>query len=74
MMPATIPMIMAPMESTKAQDAVIATRPASIPLTDIEGSGLFDGPNHHMKNMATQPPTAPAMSVLTAAFAASCPA
>src|SRR5438309_2420085 len=38
--PATIPMIDAAHGATNAQGAVIATRPASIPLQDIEMSGL----------------------------------
>src|SRR5262249_32631413 len=38
--PATAPMITAPIGVTKAQGAVIATRPASIPLQHIVVSGL----------------------------------
>ncbi len=39
--PATKPMIAAPIGLTKAQGAVIATRPASMPLHSIEGSGFI---------------------------------
>ena len=38
--PATAPMITAPMGFTKAQGAVIATSPASMPLQHMVGSGL----------------------------------
>ena len=38
--PATAPIIVAPIASTSAQGAVIATRPASDALSDIETSGL----------------------------------
>ncbi len=40
MMPATIPMMTAEFGETNAQGAVIATRPASMPLHAIEISGL----------------------------------
>src|SRR5215204_6076319 len=46
--PATKPIITAPHGSTKAHGAVIATRPARIPLTDIPGAGFLVGPNSHM--------------------------
>ena len=46
--PATRPMITAPKLLTKAHGAVIATRPARIPLTDIPGAGFLVGPNSHI--------------------------
>src|SRR6185369_5446703 len=65
--PAMIPMTTAAHGSTKAHGAVIATRPASKPLTEKPGSGFFSGLMTHMYIIAAQPPAAPASRVLTAA-------
>ena len=46
--PATRPITTAAHQSTKAQGAVMATRPARIPLTDMPGSGFFVEPNNHI--------------------------
>ena len=56
-------MMKAPIVSTKAHGAVMATRPASMPLAAIEGSGLpyF----FHTRNIAARQPAALAMNVLT---------
>src|SRR5262245_8998772 len=65
--PATRPMITAPQLFTKAHGAVMATRPARMPLTERLGDGFFVGPNSHIYVIALTPPAAPASKVLTAA-------
>src|SRR3989442_16002812 len=66
--PATKPIMQAPMESTNAQGAVMATRPASIPLQIIVGSG-FLVLNHHMYRQVAIAPVAEANIVLVATTA-----
>src|SRR5262245_59678903 len=61
--PATAPMITAPKGFTKAQGAVIATRPASMPLQHIVVSGLR--PLSMSVSMAASDPTQPASMVFT---------
>src|SRR5712691_8511209 len=61
--PATAPIIAAPMGLTKAQGAVIATRPASIPLQHIVVSGLR--PFSMSVTMADTDPIQPASMVFT---------
>ena len=53
---------------TKAHGAVIATRPASMPLTIIPGSG-FLLPVYIVKNIAVAAPNAAAMAVFVATTA-----
>src|SRR4029077_1606668 len=53
---------------TNAQGAVIATRPASIPLHIMLGSGLLLR-NHHLHNVAPKAPVALASIVFTATTA-----
>src|SRR5277367_625433 len=66
--PATRPSSEAPPAFTKAQGQVIATRPASIPLHIIAGSG-FLVLNHHIHSVAPTAPVAEASMVLTATTA-----
>src|SRR6266545_6248938 len=62
--PATAPMNMAAQEETKAQGAVMATRPASMPFASQLGSGL---PNLNLAYMAAaKAPVAEASMVLVA--------
>src|SRR4029453_1213004 len=61
------PMMAATYGSTKAHGAVMATRPASIPLTIIPGSGL--PVRHIIQNIAAIDPKAAAMAVLAATIA-----
>src|SRR5436190_22035557 len=64
MIPATIPMITAEVGDTNAHGAVIATRPASIPLHAIV---MSDFPNlSHQKNIAAADPKIAAKIVLKA--------
>src|SRR5437868_1125198 len=64
MSPAMRPMSTAAHGATKAQGPVMATRPASMPLHIIEGSGL---PKRHQRNRAlVTAPAAPASMVLAA--------
>src|SRR6266498_2389869 len=63
-------MTTAAQESTKAHGAVIATKPAKIPLTDNPGSGFLLGPNNQAYVIAETPPAAPAIRVLIAAMTA----
>src|ERR1043166_7313259 len=65
-MPDTMPMMHAPMESTKAQGAVMATRPASMPLQSMDGSG-FLVLNHHMYKQVAIAAVADASMVFVAA-------
>src|SRR5262245_63534991 len=65
--PAMQPMAAAPAGVTKAQGAVIATRPASMPLTIIPGSGL--PVRNIITNMAMTAPKAAAIAVLVATTA-----
>ena len=58
-------MMQALTELTKAQGAVMATRPASMPLHIIEGSGFLVR-NHHIQSEAASAPVAEASIVLTA--------
>ena len=47
-MPATMPMMHADIEVTNAHGAVIATKPANMPLQSMLGSGfIFRGPTIH---------------------------
>ena len=65
--PAMQPMTAAAHGATKAHGAVMATRPASMPLAIMPGSGL---PVRNMiQNIATIAPKAPAMAVLVATTA-----
>src|SRR5688500_3089277 len=65
--PAMLPMTADQAGLVKAQGAVMATRPASMPLTIMPGSGL---PTFHIiTNMATTAPKAPASAVLVATTA-----
>ncbi len=66
--PATRPRIEAPPALTKAQGQVMATRPASMPLHIIAGSGFFVL-NHHIQSVAPRAPVAEASIVLTATTA-----
>src|SRR5665647_1207304 len=61
--PATRPINAAPSVFTKAHGAVTATRPASMPLAAIDGSGLPY--RFHTRNIAVRQPNALAMNVLT---------
>ena len=68
MTPAMRPITAAAQGCTNAHGAVIATRPASMPLAIIPGSGLsLDA--HCTQNIATTAPNAPAIAVLTATTA-----
>ena len=62
--PATMPITMAAQGSTNAHGAVIATRPASMPLTIIPGSGL--PPRFQIHAMPVLAPKAAASAVFTA--------
>src|SRR5688572_1952668 len=65
--PAMQPMTAAAHGSTNAHGAVMATRPASMPLAIIAGSGLPE--RIHTQNMQMIEPNAPARAVLTATTA-----
>src|SRR3954452_17328505 len=65
--PAMMPMTMAAQGSTKAHGAVMATRPASMPLAIMAGSGLPE--RNITQNMQATEPKAPAMAVFTATVA-----
>src|SRR6266478_9980999 len=65
--PATAPISTAPSELTKAQGAVIATRPASIPLHIMDGSGFLNF--HIIVSVENSAPEAEASIVLTAMIA-----
>ena len=58
----------APPALTNAQGAVIATRPASMPLHIMDGSGFLVR-NHHIHSVAASAPVAEASMVLTATTA-----
>jgi hypothetical protein len=58
-----MPMMAAPMGDTKAHGAVMATRPASMPLAVIDGSGLPH--SFQTRSMAATQPVEAAMNVLT---------
>src|SRR5262249_47473141 len=62
--PAKPPITAAAQESTKAQGAVMATRPASMPLHIIDGSG-FIPLAYIMNNIDVNAPATPASIVLT---------
>src|SRR5712692_5824950 len=62
--PATAPISTAAGAATKAQGAVIATRPASAPLASIEGSGLPE--RAYVDSIAATQPAALASMVLAA--------
>src|SRR5208283_4633713 len=66
--PATRPRMEAPPALTNAQGQVIATRPASIPLHIIAGSG-FLVLSHHIERVAPRAPVADASIVFTATTA-----
>src|SRR5665647_3331985 len=61
--PATRPISAAPTLLTKAHGAVTATRPASMPLAAIDGSGFPY--SFHTRNIAVRQPKEQAMNVLT---------
>src|SRR5262245_19757624 len=65
--PARLPMTAAEAGVTKAQGAVIATKPASMPLTIIPGSGL--PVQNIITDLATTAPKAAASAVLVATTA-----
>src|SRR6266545_2815253 len=67
--PATIPMTAAAHGSTKAHGAVIATRPASMPLAIMPGSGFLAGLAYIIQNIAVVAPNAAAIAVLAATMA-----
>src|SRR3954464_13190635 len=67
MMPAMMPMTAAAHGSTKAHGAVMATRPASMPLAIMAGSGLPE--RIVTQNRQATEPKAPASAVLTATTA-----
>src|ERR1051326_2760465 len=64
-LPGISPMMAAPPALTNAQGAVIATRPASMPLHIMDGSGFLVR-NHHIHSVAANAPVAEASIVLTA--------
>src|SRR5947209_2270251 len=66
--PAMMPMIAAPPALTNAQGAVIATRPASMPLHIMDGSG-FLVLNHQTYSVLARAAVEPAIMVLTATTA-----
>src|SRR6185436_11004752 len=69
MTPAMMPMAAAAHGCTNAHGAVMATRPASMPLAIMPGSGLWSLDRNCVQNMATTAPKAPASAVLTATTA-----
>src|SRR5215472_10038273 len=62
---ATAPRMEAPPALTKAQGQVMATKPASIPLHIIDGSGFLVR-THHIQRVAPNAPVAEASMVFTA--------
>src|SRR5258708_40145865 len=68
--PAIKPRRLAPPALTKAHGAVIATKPASMPLHIMEGSGFLVR-IHHIHIVAPTAPVAEASMVLTATTAMS---
>src|SRR4051794_23826256 len=66
MTPATPPIRNAAHGATKAHGAVIATRPASMPLHIMLGSGFLPAWTHHMYRHEASAPDADASIVFTA--------
>src|SRR5215467_7895996 len=66
--PAIKPRRLAPPALTKAHGQVIATRPASMPLHIMDGSGFLVR-THHIQRVAPKAPVADASIVLTATTA-----
>ena len=64
-----MPMIAAAHGSTKAHGAVMATRPASMPLTIMPGSGFWKFLVYMHQNIAVVAPNAAAIAVFVATIA-----